>query len=306
MVARSLYGKIVEEVFYVLKGNGRNGKGSEDTLIRNAFGNYYYYLDNKNLTTKCVRADVPNSQIFNCFGKRYISSSETAEDDEFNGTTFKNMSGNDPFSIRTLHGKPITFVFTGYLNVQTNDDIKFDKFDFATAKRTKVQEYPFSFVEDYAEVESDEDEGGFAAKKIDTSLKAKFMTEEYRDQFLLMLFDLFQNDLYEDFSIDQPAEVLSFTKKNLSRSIAAAKWFNKYYEITDKPDHRVPKTELYEEYEKEVGKDYAIKKQKFYADLLMIGVKEIKTGGIRCFTGIKKQKMWNLIDSLNQEVKVTC
>ncbi|KAJ3288762.1 hypothetical protein HK104_007986, partial [Borealophlyctis nickersoniae] len=266
VVARCLFGRLLEEVFHVLKGEGRNGKGTEDTLIRAVFGAYYYFISQKNLTKSATEPDKPNSQMYNCFARRYLASSESTKGDKFVSETIKGMSGNDPFPVRTLHGKPITFPFTGGLNISTNDAIQFDTVGTSVAERHRMVRYPYSFVapqtdldEEDSEMEvddeeEDEEDRGLNAsfeKPLDVTLKTKFQSKEYRDEFMLMLLDLYKEELRptNNLKIKPPSDVMLDSKRLLAHSMSCSKWFQRHYTITGNTNDRVERTILYGDYE---------------------------------------------------------
>ncbi|KNC99706.1 uncharacterized protein SPPG_05087 [Spizellomyces punctatus DAOM BR117] len=308
IVCRCLYGKIVDEIFMVLKGGGRNGKGTENTLIDQAFGGYYYAVDKKNLTMESATVDAPNAQLYNCFGKRYLSTSETSPGDYFIAEIIKRWSsGDDRQTVRSLHGKPISFPITGLLNVQTNEDIKFDKVERALAMHARVQEYPFCFddADEDNKEEGDEDEGDEVAddetedsptsrKIIDRSLKRLFSSPAYRDEFILMLFEYYTTffGIPSAFEIETPPAVMEFTQRNLMNSLSAAKWLEKTYMLvdyqTDMKNNRVEKKELYKHYYIQFfgSTKEPLSANQFHKELSSV-LKEKKIKGTRFYIGIR-------------------
>jgi phage/plasmid-associated DNA primase len=304
IVARCLYGKQVDEIFYVLKGRGRNGKGTEETLIRNAFGGYHYSLNKKNLTLDNGSVDAANSQLYSLYGKRYISTSESNEKDRFISEIIKGLTGNDPLTVRTLNGKPISFVVSGLLNIQTNDPIRYDKVDFALAKRSRCQEYPFSFeVEEDTEEDTEDGESmdvedmdidednSKDTKKINKDLKTLFASDEYRNQFILMLIEYCSQEIYpRNFKVSVPNEVIAFTQSNLMESSTAGVWLKTHYIITNDSKDRVGKKDLYDHYAEEVG-ERAMGKQIFFKELGVI-LKEVKSNGKISYVGVRLKNMF--------------
>ncbi|KAJ3001041.1 hypothetical protein HKX48_003159, partial [Thoreauomyces humboldtii] len=94
-VAAAIYGEQFSETFVVCKGEGRNGKGVEDTLIRNAFGGYYYAPSANNFTGTDKDLDSPNTQRYNLYGKRWISTSEPQGGVKFSADFLKLITGID-------------------------------------------------------------------------------------------------------------------------------------------------------------------------------------------------------------------
>ncbi|KAJ3029754.1 hypothetical protein HDV00_009440 [Rhizophlyctis rosea] len=308
VVARELFGRMREEVFYVLKGRGGNGKGSEDKLIEKTFGDYYKYITQNNLSKAASEPDKPNAQLFDCFLKRHISTSETSPGDKFMSAIIKPITANDPFPVRTLHGKPITFPFTGGLHIQTNDEIEFDKVDPGMMRRPRVLLYPFTFVPGMVEkTQDDDDEGGSDSdydsddegvnstfeKPMDMSLKDKLTSEEYRDEFMLMLLDIYKKDLKDrQLEVDTPAEVLILVKKLMTNSLSCSKWFQQHYKITQSEDDRLERSTLFKHYKESVG-CMAIGKHTFFNEIRSL-CKEKTSKGKRYFTGLTEKKVMAL------------
>jgi len=71
-LASCLWGIRKQEEFMVLKGEGRNGKGTECELIMQAFGEYFHSFKSTQLTHDDQGKDSPNANFFKCFAKRYL------------------------------------------------------------------------------------------------------------------------------------------------------------------------------------------------------------------------------------------
>ncbi|KAI9101679.1 hypothetical protein DFS34DRAFT_692392 [Phlyctochytrium arcticum] len=296
-LARCLYGKVVEESFYVQKGGGRNGKGAETTLVTSTFGTYFYFIKPENITTRSRgQRDAPNAQMFNCFGKRYLSTSEPQVGQYFASDEIKIIRGNDPYPVRTLHDKPITFPITGSLHIQTNEDPKFDRIDTAIALSAKMVPYTVTFAEcddeeEDTAVELDDDEDEKIVRQVNPQLKKLLSSPEYRDTFILILMDIFQamfvkKDGSLDFSIQVPNEVNEFTQKNLVNSLTVAKWFKMTYKLTNNPDNKIERTAIYGKYMADnIGSTNLCERNTFYKELRAV-VPERKIRGARYFVGI--------------------
>ncbi|KAI9105805.1 hypothetical protein DFS34DRAFT_690280 [Phlyctochytrium arcticum] len=297
-LVRCLYGKVVEESFYVQKGGGRNGKGAETTLITFTFGTYFYFIKPENITTRSKgQRDAPNAQMFNCFGKRYLATSEPQVGQSFASDEIKIIRGNDPYPVRTLHGKPITFPMTGALHIQTNEDPKFDRIDTAIALSAKMIPYTVTFAECNDEeedmaVELDDDEDEQIVRQVNPNLKKLFSSPEYRDTFILILMRFFKSKFVKkdgslDFSIKVPEEVNEYTKKNLVNSLTVAKWFKMTYQLTNNPEDKIERTAIYDKYLADnVGSTTLCERNTFYKELRAV-VSEKRTKTTRYFVGIE-------------------
>ncbi|KAJ3176013.1 hypothetical protein HDU85_007832 [Gaertneriomyces sp. JEL0708] len=303
VIARALYGELKEEIFFVLKGTGRNGKGVEDTLIQATFGEFYTYISSKNLTRCADEPDKPNSQMYGLFLRRYISTSETSPGTKFRSEELKPITGRDPFKVRTLHSKHIAFVVHAILNIQTNDNIQFDKVDRGTVCRLRVLEFPHEFgrvvyvveeMEGRNDDEEDEDDDKVKIKPENLNLKHLMGSAPYRDEFMLMLLDVFKNVvLPNNMEVIPPPVVSEFSNSLLAHSLTAADWFNSTCILTGNPNDRIKRSQLYERYAESVGQVKAGNKTKFYDELRVI-TNERVIRGARYFVGIKYR---NVIES---------
>lgn len=300
ILARCCYGRIIEEIYIVQKGGGRNGKGTETVIEANAFGNYFQAISSENFTHYNSTGDAPNSQLFSCFGKRLVSTSESKKGDKFNSKLIKGITGLDPFPVRDLHGKTISFPFTGLLHIQTNEDIQFDKMDNPLAKRTRVQHYPFQFVENapkhVAQSETEREElakqrveGDQELKELDTSLKGKFYSPEYRDQFILMLLDYFTGVIAPNqLRITTPDEVMEFTQKNVMNSLTHTEWLTTHYDLTQNALDKVKRSEVWTTYQATVAADKQGKQKDLFAELGTILALRWYRGNLM-YEGIKRK-----------------
>lgn len=267
VIASSLYGKHVVEILICLQGFGRNGKGAESKLVHNTFGGYACTLEKQNLMSSSDVADKPNSQMYAVAFKRYISVNEPAVNEKFKADTIKWMTANDPHTVRKPHDCiSLTFPIAGNLVISTNHPLKYDRMDKALPPRTKIVEYPYQFVDEPSEKND---------KQIDCSLKEKFETTAYRDEFMLMLIEIFRKDFVKDGKVeikyDYPKEVVTFTLENLVKSLDCKEWFNEKMVATGHHEHLVKRADLWKSF-----KDYndiytltgtKVKQAEFFRDL---------------------------------------
>jgi hypothetical protein len=289
LFARALYGEVVEEIFTILKGNGRNGKGLTITLIDKAFGGYFYALDPKALTHTTQSADGTNSQFVNLYGCRFISSSEPPKGQKLLSAVLKMLSGNDKISVRTLHGKPVSFRVTGVVNLSTNDMPLFDVMDDALMARNRNIEYPFTFRSD---VDADEDMGDLNnIRQSQEGIKELFRTDEFRDEFMLMLLKIYRDKFGQSKMLETPADVMKYTNKNSICSLPYEKWFNSVYEYTAVQRHKVKSSDVYKDYSEEMKcRSDALSMRGFHQSLQQI-VKRRKIEGVFYYVGVQKKDL---------------
>ena len=82
-------------------GDGRNGKGTISTLLRNVLNNYWGELNTEYYTSYKHRADEPNQNLHNCRNARILNSGEVpnqnskGEKIKFINDAFYRLTGND-------------------------------------------------------------------------------------------------------------------------------------------------------------------------------------------------------------------
>ncbi|KAJ3028877.1 hypothetical protein HK097_005873, partial [Rhizophlyctis rosea] len=262
LVSRCCYGRMVDEIYVIQRGPGRNGKGTEATLISRTFGNYFQRIESKNFTGYSGNVDAPNSQLFKCFGKRYISTSETKTGEKFSSMLLKIFSGRDPFSVRDLRGKCITFPFTGPLHIESNADLTYDEVDQPLILRSQAVSYPFQFILKPGSQEGGVNDGqGDAAagenlmREMDPTLKDSFMSDEYRDEFIMMLFDHFREVVApKNLMITVPEEVAKFTQQNAMANMNGAlkDWLKDRYKLTGHSKDLVKRAQMWALYKQDM------------------------------------------------------
>lgn len=262
-IASSLYGKHIVEIFVCLFGLGRNGKGAENKLIQAAFGGYFYSLEKQNLLASAVLADKPNSQMYATAFKRYISVREPAKSEVLKSDIIKWMTGGDSHTVRKPHDSvSLTFPIAGMVTIQTNHPLRYDEMDYAVCERSKVTKYPYQFVTE----PSSKNE-----KFLDTSLKELFVSDAYRDEFMLMLIDTFRENFVKDGKVniqfEYPKEVQSFTVENLALSLNCKDWFSSFCVATGHHNDKVLRSELWNSFIDNAFNLTPPKQRDFFRDL---------------------------------------
>jgi putative DNA primase/helicase len=106
-VGYSLTGDCREEVLALCFGEGANGKGTVMNTLGWLLGDYADDLPFSALELQ-ERGSIPND-IAKLVGKRFVTSSETAETRRLNETRVKALTGRDPMTARFLHQEWFTF-----------------------------------------------------------------------------------------------------------------------------------------------------------------------------------------------------
>lgn len=243
LLARALYGEVVEEMFLIHKGEGRNGKGVLFTLIAVTFGGYFYSIGSENITRTSGGVDKPNSQMFNVFGCRMLSTSEPPHKEKILSSFIKLITGNDPMPTRTLNGKPISFRVTGLFNILTNGTPIFDAVGKAVGLRDRTIEYPFIYENIQKGEELDQN-----CKQADENIKELFRSDEYRDAFMQILLETYRDNFLTSKKIIAPKRVVDYTNKYLIHNLPFSKWFFKSYKYTGNPNDKILRSKVYDLY----------------------------------------------------------
>ena len=176
-----VYGENINEIFLIMKGRGRNGKGATDTLLRVALGTYHQTLPSEELTEDSKGKGRANSSLANARFARCLMTSEPDNKQKMKSDRIKLLTGRDPITTRQLFGKEFVYSAQFTLAVQCNDLPEYSHVDDAIVQRAVYLDYPFQFVEnvirDYQ-------------RPIDVTLKDKLRQDvTYRNGFLHLLFD---------------------------------------------------------------------------------------------------------------------
>lgn len=241
MLSLFVYGNNMNELFFVLTGTGRNGKGLLDTFLEQSLGLYYKAIDMKQFTHYEKDSNRANSEIASCQFARCLSASEseTNKDNKLITSQIKKYSGNDQITARYLNKDSFTFKprFTMVLNC--NDVPCLSAMDGGIQSRMKIIELPFTFVTDTdRELASHE-------KLADTSLKTRISNDKtYRDAFLYILFDTWHKNngtFYEN------QEVKDYTNNYFETQNPVKEWFQNGYQVSEK--NKIRSSEMFAESE---------------------------------------------------------
>ena len=146
LVGYSASGTAQEEMFAMLWGEGRNGKGTLIEAIRRAFGDYADDLPFASLE-KNARGAIANDMA-KLPGKRFVTASETEGSVRLNEQRIKGLSGRDPQTCRFLHREFFTYdpMFVLFLATNEKPEIR----DYSDGFWERVQLVPFThqFIED--------------------------------------------------------------------------------------------------------------------------------------------------------------
>ena len=103
-----LTGSIDEHCLFLYFGRGRNGKSTFINVLIELLGTYHKRIDARSLIYKRQPNGIPND-IAAIAGRRLVTSSEMAEDQSFNESLVKDLTGGDKMTARYLYGEFFEF-----------------------------------------------------------------------------------------------------------------------------------------------------------------------------------------------------
>jgi putative DNA primase/helicase len=181
-IANSLYGENRRELFYIMVGHGRNGKGLISDLISNVMGGYRGVAGGELLTNISKAQDAPSPVLVNERFKRVLMVSEPEDGKKLNVDLLKLMTGRDPITARGLYSKKMITCVPHYTPfISTNTLPSFNGTTAGIDLRVKTICFPLQFVD--TPMLPMERQG-------DYRLKTLAKTEAWRDEFIQMLLEV--------------------------------------------------------------------------------------------------------------------
>ena len=207
-LASRLYGKNIHQEFYILTGEGSNGKSILTNLISKSFGDYHKKVDSDNFTKKSSGAN-STSEMRDTFGCRIVSFEEPEDDEKLQTSKIKEYSGDSEISVRGLYKEKIRFVPSFAIFGILNDVPTLTKIEPAIKRRMRIVDFPSKFCEN--------PEKSYE-KLLDITLNTKISNDEsFKAGFISILIDTWiKYDLQSKFDI--PESVKMKTQKYFADS----------------------------------------------------------------------------------------
>lgn len=185
--ASSLFKGNIQQEFYMHTGEGQNGKGCHEVILKNCFG--HYHIDfNPDILCKDSFGNNSHSDLPRGRGKRFAHFGELDSEGSILPHVFKHITGADELTARAMYEKVETFMPQFGCHMFTNDIPKMKTRDNASERRARTCVWPFLF-KDQDEIDACEDEEQkFWLKLKDHGLKPRLQYEvRYGKQLWLML-----------------------------------------------------------------------------------------------------------------------
>ena len=246
LVGYSASGTAQEEMFTMLWGEGRNGKGTLIESIRRALGDYADDLPFTSLE-KNARAAIANDMA-KLPGKRFVTASETEGSVRLNEQRIKGLSGRDPQTCRFLHREFFTYdpMFVLFLATNEKPEIR----DYSDGFWERVQLVPFAHQ--------------FLDADCDPTVKSR-LKEDAAHQEAILAWIISGCRLWQQQGLRPPAEVLQATGDYRKDSQPLTSSLEDCCVLG--PDKSSPFMALWDAYQRWAGRRAALNRQGFINEL---------------------------------------
>jgi putative DNA primase/helicase len=257
------------EEFFILTGTGGNGKGVYSGLQKKTFGSLFYAPDITIFTQKKTDASKASPEIAKSKGKRFLMTSEPERDDKLQTGRLKLFTGGDEIQARDLFKGNMEFVPQFGVMIQTNGIPELNNFDGGIARRMRIVNLPFKFVEKPHMAHE---------KQLDTTLKHKFESDEkYAQQCMLLLLEYYNTKVKNVNKLYTPDEVMVKTNEYLTSQDGVGQFINETYEITNSDKDRVKSSDIFLDFKQsDFCSETSISNVKFTEQMIGKGMKKKK------------------------------
>lgn len=209
----SLSGIMHLQEFYMIIGNGGNGKGIITLLINITLGQIYCTT----LSIECFKisgkmsANEKSQQLAGCKNARsvFVTECNFKEDEEFESNILKNMSGGDEQNCKFLYKEQTRYIPKFNLYFITNEQIPIKIKDKSVPRRARICPHRISFVDEH-EYEKHDKSQSLAIPGLEEKLRKN---PEYKYAFFKILLDYYTDFLNNDKKLDIPQ---SLVKENIN------------------------------------------------------------------------------------------
>jgi P4 family phage/plasmid primase-like protien len=224
VITTVLWGRNEHAEFYILTGDGSNGKSMLVNFIRAVMGGYSMKVNSATFTKKTVKAN-DTSEMYRSRGIRFINTDEPPEDDELQTARIKEYSGDDAMVTRGLFKDSIEFRPQFKIFISCNNLPKLSTSEDATLKnamgrRLRIIHFPFTFTENPT---SENDK--MVNKKLADDIKDDI---RYNQAFAKILIDNW-NNVKNKTSLNAPLEVIEYSLKFIKESNVVHSWLADNY-----------------------------------------------------------------------------
>lgn len=236
VLGKMLAGRPDEEAFYLLIGDGANGKSSFLETISEVMGGYSKALSDETVIgRKGTPASGHRADIVRLQGARFVYCSETGSGESFRAADLKRISGGDKISARGAYAAEVKeFPARFTLFIATNFAPNMQGADNAMRRRIRLIDFPHDF-------ENDPKYRAMRIKGLPQVLKAE------RSGIFNWLLEGREGELKEGLTV--PKSVLDASNAYVDSHDLVTQWFDERCEIGRPEKENDPSTkELFESY----------------------------------------------------------
>lgn len=197
-----------EEKFYILTGQGRNGKSKFMELLMSSLGEYACSLPITLITRKRGESSRPTPEIVKMQNRRIglLKEPDNMSDNVLNVGMIKDLTGNDTISARNLHENDNEFKVSTKLFLMCNTLPDVNSNDDGTWDRFRVIHFPIRFCDNPKTP---------TEKQIDRNLGEKI--KQWRPAFMALLIEFYKK--YKSLNgIPEPPGIIEHTNKYRERN----------------------------------------------------------------------------------------
>lgn len=143
-IGYSLSGSITEQCFYMLYGNGANGKSTFLKAIEDILGDYADSLKGSSLMVK-RNDDGARGDLAKLQGKRFVVTSELNDGQTFDESLLKALTGGDTVPVRYLYGEDFPLKPQFKLWIGTNEKPKVKGTNLGIWRRVRLIPFLYTF-----------------------------------------------------------------------------------------------------------------------------------------------------------------
>lgn len=264
----SLTGSTREHCFFILNGNGRNGKSTLVDVLRHISGDYAGSLPSHSLLAQKYEG-IPND-LASITGKRFVCASEISERKRLDEAKIKSMTGGEPVNARFLNKE--WFAYTPQFKIWLSTNELPEIHERNEGIWSRIHCVPFDRY--------------FEEEERDTELKEKLIAEA--DGILNWILHGCME--WQSTGLTPPQEVLNSTKSYRNDMDYMSAFIAEHVEAS--PETELKKADLYrcflDWYSNAWDTSSSIPKQNsFGRELSRRGYVETRGKGGRCWKGIK-------------------
>lgn len=228
-----IYGGNKEHKATFFVGSGSNGKSLVCEVLGKVFGHYLRNIAKEIYTKEKKHAGGAEPHLMELKGRLVGLTNETEEADKFIAGTFKSLSSSDEITTRGMFEKRQT-TFTPLYKpiINTNYKPQFTSFDDGVARRIRLFDFPYKFVDASLAVnEPDEDGNITIIKKVkDLDLGNKLKRPEVVCQFVKLMVDNLNKG-----AVHESEEMQESVKTYMAELNPLTAWFKSRLEHTNNP-----------------------------------------------------------------------